>query len=89
MQRNDGEPDGPFDFGGKGVEVGSRHHGHGGTAEGDETAVPQRPRGFDGLADEGFVDEAYWLAFRAPPEIIEKIIRKYDLKKISRWWKYL
>ena len=33
------------------------------------------------LADEGFVDEAYWLAFRAPPEIIEKIIRKYDLKK--------
>ena len=33
------------------------------------------------LADEGFIDEAYWLAFRAPPEVIEKIIRKYGLKK--------
>ena len=35
------------------------------------------------LADEWFVDETYWLAFRAPPEVIEKIIRKYDLKKAS------
>ena len=33
------------------------------------------------LADEWFIDETYWLAFRAPPEVIEKIIRKYDLKK--------
>ena len=33
-------------------------------------------------ADEGFMDEAYWLSFRAPQEIIGKIIQKYDLKKI-------
>ena len=33
------------------------------------------------LADEWYLDCAYWLAFRAPPEVIEKIIRKYDLKK--------
>ena len=35
------------------------------------------------LADEWYLDCAYWLAFRAPPEVIEKIIRKYDLKKAS------
>jgi|GEM_PF-1095724 len=35
------------------------------------------------LADEWFLDSAYWFAFRAPPEVIEKIIRKYDLKKAS------
>lgn len=33
------------------------------------------------LADEWYLDCAYWLAFRAPPEVIEKIIREYDMKK--------